>query len=49
MNVKLRLKSRQEFLEVTKIKYQNATWEEKSKILDAFLINTNYQKKYAIY
>jgi hypothetical protein len=49
MNVKLSLKSKQELLEITKIKYQNATWEEKSKILDAFLINTNYRRKYAIY
>ena len=31
------------------MKYQNAAWEEKSKILDAFLINTNYRRKYAIY
>lgn len=39
MNVKLSLKSKQEFLEITKIKYQNATWEEKSKILDAFVFD----------
>jgi hypothetical protein len=49
MNVKLSLKAKQEFLEITKMKYQNAAWEEKSKILDAFLINTNYRRKYAIY
>lgn len=48
MNLKLSLKSKQEFLEITKIKYQQATWEEKSKILDAFLIHTNYKRKYAI-
>ena len=48
MNLKLSLKSKQEILEITKIKYQNATWQEKTKILDAFLINTNYRRKYAI-
>lgn len=48
MNLKLSLKSKQEILEITKIKYQNTTWEEKTKILDAFLINTNYRRKYAI-
>ena len=43
------LKARNELLAIIKVKYQEASWEEKTKILDAFVIATGCQRKYAIY
>ena len=49
MSETLSLKVKKELIKNIKIKYQTASWDDKTKILDAFLVATNYQRKYAIY
>ena len=49
MGQKMSLKSRQELLLNIRDKYQDASWEEKTKILESFITVTGYQRKHAIY
>jgi len=43
------LKARQELLLSIRDTYQDASWEEKTKILEGFITVTGYQRKHAIY
>jgi hypothetical protein len=48
MEAKMSLKARKELLVRIKGKYQKADWQDKTKILDAFVEASGYRRKYAI-
>jgi len=47
--MELNLKERQKLTSITAKKYRKATKREKTKILDTFTAQTNYERKYAIH
>ena len=47
--MELNLKDRQKLTKVTARKYRTAKKQEKTKILDTFIGQTNYGRKYAIH
>jgi hypothetical protein len=48
MRSKMSLKARKELIFSVRLNYQKSNWKEKSKILNAFIGATGYQRKYAI-
>lgn len=49
MRLQMSKQARQELLQVTKAQYQQASWKERSSILDAFTRATGYNRKYATF